>query len=376
MPPVPYDIFDTNQRKKTDLKIASINIRGLGDKVKRQETFKWLREKKYSIFFVQEAHCSDSSMHDWRAEWGYQALFSCCSSKKAGVAILFNNNFAFQISKSYVDPEGRFVICDLNSSGKQITLANIYAPNDDNPNFFTTFFEHLTDFNCEDIIVGGDFNLVLDVEKDKKGGLARTHYKSLEVINNFSENLDLVDVWRALNPNSLRYTWRQRKPEIHCRLDFFLISQCTLCNTINADILPGYKTDHSMITLHISLHSNTRGRGFWKLNTSFLSDKNYVDQIKSVIVKTKEEYEKDDTVDPNLLWEMIKMKVREASMKYGATKKRNLGSKQIEVEKKIKVLEGQLADTLSDGEQKERNWTELETKRRELETISKQKVRF
>ena len=218
--------------------------------------------------------------------------------------------------------------------------------------------------------------MVLDVEKDKKGGLARTHYKSLEVINNFSENLDLVDVWRALNPNSLRYTWRQRKPEIHCRLDFFLISQCTLCNTINADILPGYKTDHSMITLHISLHSNTRGRGFWKLNTSFLSDKNYVDQIKSVIVKTKEEYEKDDTVDPNLLWEMIKMKVREASMKYGATKKRNLGSKQIEVEKKIKVLEGQLADTLSDGEQKERNWTELETKRRELETISKQKVRF
>ena len=215
---------------------------------------------------------------------------------------------------------------------------------------FTTFFEHLTDFNCEDIIVGGDFNLVLDVEKDKKGGLARTHYKSLEVINNFSENLDLVDVWTALNPNSLRYSWRQRKPEIHCRLDFFLISQCTLCNTINADILPGYKTDHSMINLHISLHSNTRGRGFWKLNTSFLSEKNYVDQIKSVIVKTKEEYEKDDTVDPN----MIKMKVGEASMKYGATKKRNLGSKQIEVERKIKVLEGQLADILSDGKQKKK----------------------
>ena len=248
-------------------------------------------------------------MHDWRAEWGYQALFSCCSSKKAGVAILFNNNFAFQLSKSYVDPEGRFVICDLNSSGKQITLANIYAPNNDNPNFFTTFFEHLTDFNCEDIIVG-DFNLVLDVKKDKKGGLARFHYKSLEVINNFSENLDLVDVGRALNPNSLRYTWRQRKPEIHCRLDFFLISQCTLCNTINADILPGYKTDHSMITLHISLHSNTRGQWFWKLNTLFISDKNYVDQINSVIVKTKEEYEKDDTVDPNFLWKMIKMKVR------------------------------------------------------------------
>lgn len=81
-------------------------------------------------------------MHDLRAEWGYQALFSCCSSKKAGVAILFNNNFDFQISKSYIDPEGRFIICD-----------------GDNPNFVTAFYDHLTEFNCEDIIVGGDFNL-------------------------------------------------------------------------------------------------------------------------------------------------------------------------------------------------------------------------
>ena len=91
--------------------------------------------------------------------------------------------------------------------------------------------------------------MVLDVEKDKKVGLARTHQKSLEVNNNFFENLDLVDVWRALNPNSLRYTWRLRKPEIHCRLDFFLISQCRLCYTVNADILTDYKTDHYIITL-------------------------------------------------------------------------------------------------------------------------------
>ena len=61
---------------------------------------------------------------------------------------------------------------------------------------------------------------------------------------------------------------------------------------------------------------------------------------------------------------MIKMKVREASMKYGATKKRNLGSKQVEIEREINVLERQLADTLSDGKQKEKSWTELERKRR------------
>ena len=98
----------------------------------------------------------------------------------------------------------------------------------------------------------------------------------IKVFNSASENVDLIDALRVLNPESSRFTWRQRKPEIQCRLDFFLISQCTFCNIINAEILTGYKTDHSMITLQISLHSNTRGRGFWKLNTSFLSEIEYV----------------------------------------------------------------------------------------------------
>ena len=112
------------------------------------------------------------------------------SSKKAGVAILFNNNFCFQIEKTYCDPGVRFIICDLSTNGKHLILVNIYAPNDDDPNFFTSVFDHLSDYNCEQVIIGGDFNLVPEVEKDKKGGLARTHKKSLEVINVFCENLD------------------------------------------------------------------------------------------------------------------------------------------------------------------------------------------
>ena len=94
----------------------------------------------------------------------------------------------------------------MTVNGKQLTLANIYAPNNDDPNFFSLVFSQLVDFKCEEIIIGGDFNLILDVEKDKKGGLARTHKKSLEVINSFSENLDLIDAWRVLNPESSRFT--------------------------------------------------------------------------------------------------------------------------------------------------------------------------
>lgn len=87
------------------------------------------------------------------------ALFSSDSSKSTGVAILFNNNFNFQISKFYSDPEGRFLVCDSITNGKHLTLQNIYAPNEDKAEFFTSAFNHLLDFKCEEIIFGGDFNL-------------------------------------------------------------------------------------------------------------------------------------------------------------------------------------------------------------------------
>jgi len=61
-------------------------------------------------------------------------------------------------------------------------LANIYAPNEDNPAFFLDLFDHLADFQGEDIIIGGDYNLVLDLDKDKRGGLSKTHQNSVKIV--------------------------------------------------------------------------------------------------------------------------------------------------------------------------------------------------
>ena len=75
----------------------------------------------------------------------------------------------------------------------------------------------------------------------------------------------------------------KKKPEIHCRLDFFLISSSLLGNVTNANILPGFKTDHSMVSIHLKTNQNPRGPGFWKFNTSLLSDIDYINVIKETI---------------------------------------------------------------------------------------------
>ena len=68
--------------------------------------------------------------------------------------------------------EVRFLM--MNDDDVNMTLANIYAPNEDNPAFFEDLFYRLSDFNCDDIVIGGDFNLVFDLEKDKRGGFGET----------------------------------------------------------------------------------------------------------------------------------------------------------------------------------------------------------
>ena len=351
-----------------DLKICSLNVRGLGDKLKRREMFYWLRRKNHSIFMLQEVHCSENTISLWAAEWGYKTLFSCCTSAKGGVAILFNNNFDLQLLRTYLDPNGRFIICDITAEKKCKTIATLYAPNDDDPNFFLNFFDHLNDFQCDEVIIGGDFNLVLDLDMDKKGGLAKTHTESVKILKDFCAQFELLDAWRVLNPDTRRYTWRRKRPEIQCRLDFFLVTESLMCNVKSANISTGYKTDHSLIEIKIALHSNMRGPGFWKLNTSFLTEIDYVNQIRTVIKDTEEEYKNDRSVNDALMWEMIKLKIREHSLKYSAIKKAKTSRLEENLEKEINTLQCLIESNMDEKDKKD-TLEALETKKLELEKI-------
>ena len=164
---------------------------------------------------LQEAHCTEKSSEVWVAEWGYTALFSSLASNKVGVAILFNNNFSFNILRQLCDKKGRYIIVDLEVGELTLTLCDIYGPKTDDPDFCTNVSEQMLSFKYDEIIIGGDFNLVLDVLKDKTGGKPTTHWNSLKELKYIQDNLDLTDIWRDLNPEAKRYTWRWNRPEVH-----------------------------------------------------------------------------------------------------------------------------------------------------------------
>ena len=68
------------------------------------------------------------------------------------------------------------------------------------------FAEHIEDFQKDEIVTGGDFNLVLDVKKDEKSDLPKTNNNARKRVCEISEQFDFVDAWRLLNLDTSRYT--------------------------------------------------------------------------------------------------------------------------------------------------------------------------
>ena len=87
---------------------------------------KTLRKRKEEAVFSPDGNRVIIFFGLWAAEWG---LFNGMASNKAGVAILFNNNFSFKILKQFCDKEGRCIITDLEVGELTLTICNIYAPN-------------------------------------------------------------------------------------------------------------------------------------------------------------------------------------------------------------------------------------------------------
>ena len=97
-------------------------------------------------------------------------------------------NFIFW--KPFRTLSGRYVVCNIKTDEKLFTLANSYDPDEDDPTFFQQVFDQLHDFAFEEIILGGDFNLVLDVKEDKTSGPPRTYQNALKIINQNCQELN------------------------------------------------------------------------------------------------------------------------------------------------------------------------------------------
>ncbi len=77
----------------SDIRIASLNVNGARDRIKRTVIYETMKHKQIDIFLLQETHSDITNAFEWEKEFKGLPFLSHKSSLSGGVAILFANSF-------------------------------------------------------------------------------------------------------------------------------------------------------------------------------------------------------------------------------------------------------------------------------------------
>ena len=207
------------------------------------------------------------------------------------MAIFIKRDNPAKVVDKFCDDEGNVLAISIIYEEKKILIDILYGPNQDTPSFYSDLaFKKIQDWNPDFSIFSGDFNVVLNPQKDTKNYQHVNNPHAMQALQNQIQQYNLIDIWRELHPDERKYTWQKYNENKQSRLDYFLISASLLPFVQNASIIPGFCSDHSGIELEIDFSKFVRGRGFWKFNTSLLSDPNYLTLIKKTIKRVVAQY--------------------------------------------------------------------------------------
>jgi len=162
------------------------------------------------------------------------------------------------VDEKFEANDGRLACVALSNDHHSVIAINAYAPNDHNIQFFETVFEKLIYFKdkypLHEVILAGDFNLVMEKEKDSINRAVSTLENiSRNLVKNNLSVLGLLDAYRKCEENK-GYTWT--RGNIYSRLDYVFLSDQLIQNTCNAKIDWTFdRSDHAAVKIRIEVPS-------------------------------------------------------------------------------------------------------------------------
>lgn len=327
---------------------VSWNCKGVNAPIKRSKILQHLQHLGAHIVYLQETHLR---IHDHlllRRRWVGQVFHSKFQGKARGVAILIHRSVPFVCSEVIADSNGRFVIVSGKISNFPVILANVYAPNWDNDNFFRHLFSVLPDTSSHHLILGGDFNCWINPKLDRSSVRHNTPSKSAQVIKSFMEEFNVSDPWRFFNPSGKEYSFFSHVHHTFTRIDFFLIDNRLISLVESCSYSAIVISDHAPISLKVCIKELDGTRPPWRLNTRMLSDEHFVEFVSNqidVFISTN----KTSDVSPSLFWETMKAYLRGQIISYTAYKEKMRKRKLSEIVQKIAQIDSKYAvSTLPD----------------------------
>ena len=345
-----------------NLRIATLNVRGLGDNLKRKRVFRYMKLNKIDACMLQETHCTGKFESVFSNMWGSKCIFANGTSNARGVAILLNKKLSNNVLEVRRDCNGRYILCKLQIGEYTYCITNIYAPNEDTPSFFTDIFNQVRELDCIFQIVGGDFNVVLNPELDRS--MNRIYNgNSRDILLKEIESNNWIDPWRDKNPEKKVFSWmRGLNRNEWSRIDYFLISGNIYNNCNNIEIMPSLVSDHCMVVLEIVVNNENarRGPGSWKFNNELLNDVNFCNEMELILKGTSRAYRHLNETD---LWELVKFEAGQFSRQFAKSRSNNEKEYKFDLYNELSSLQEKL---ISDGASSDETLNRVESIQAEL----------
>jgi len=295
------------------LVIKSYNIRGLKDFFKLKRTLNKcagnIKANSNTVYNLQESHLEMVDKNKVNLMWRGNFSLSPGGNKSRGCLTLYDSSW--EVLNEVVDSNGRYTIVTLKKAMGTFTIVNLYAPNENSLEFFEDVFTQsirIKDNYDSDLIISGDFNLVINKEADSIERLQTSNEKIVsDFVSGSMAALGLKDCYRHVN-QVRGYTWS--RGNCLSRLDMIFASSTMVSHIDYCNIDWAFeKSDHALLECAFKYKSaRVRGPGLPKLDTEIIKNQSCILHIKSRLREALEEIPTD--WNPHKVWEYIKVMLR------------------------------------------------------------------
>ncbi len=203
--------------------------------------------------------------------------------QKAEVRLFPSKKSYFTSEKFISDSYGRYVIVAGRLLDKQVILVNIYAPNFDDSHFFSRVFTSIPISDDYALIIGGDFNCVLDTSLDRSSSKVIQPSKAAMNIKNLCDKFGLLDPWRFIFPSSRTFSFFSPVHHSYSRIDFFLVDKSLIPLVSSSMYHSIVISDHAPSSFVIGLPTQHSSFKPWRLNSLLLADEEFITYLTNEI---------------------------------------------------------------------------------------------
>jgi exodeoxyribonuclease III len=255
-----------------DWKLVSWNVNGIRA-AEKKGFLDWLARSDADVVALQETKASPEQLSPaLLAPHGYQAAWNSAEKKGYSGTVTYSRQAPLKVlnglNEARFDTEGRVLIDEF----EPFVLFNIYFPNGGRGaewvSYKLAFYRRFLDVAQgymqagRPVVVTGDFNTAyaeIDLARPKENVAHSGFMPEERQALGESFQAGLVDSFRYLHPDTVKYTWwdqvtRARERNVGWRLDYFMVSADLQEHIRAADIqdeVPG--SDHCPISLVLAL---------------------------------------------------------------------------------------------------------------------------